>query len=126
MHFEPTQKNISDFFYNEHKIPFHQRSYIWSAEVLKEFWEDIHYVHENRNRNTCIFRLDYHNKNYNSNNIIDGQQRITTLVLFVLATVKTLWDELERKIHLNIETQACLEKSGKPFRQDLKEIRMKL
>ena len=55
MHFEPTQKNISDFFYNEHKIPFHQRSYIWSAEVLKEFWEDIHYVHENRHEKYMHF-----------------------------------------------------------------------
>ena len=97
MHFEPTQKNISDFFYNEHKIPFHQRSYIWSAEVLKEFWEDIHYVHENRNEKYMHFLGSIiTTKNYNSNNIIDGQQRITTLVLFVLATVKTLWDELEK------------------------------
>ncbi len=86
------KNKLIDIFSKErfYKIPSYQRSYAWEDKQLKDFYED--------------FKNDYHKNNYyygtillqgNENNedvfdIVDGQQRITTLVIFIYCLLKEI------------------------------------
>ncbi len=80
-------------------VPKFQRDYSWKSEQLEVLWEDIESVIESPE--------DYHYMGYlvleeikGGFKIIDGQQRLTTFSLFVLAAIKSLnpsgKDEQER------------------------------
>ena len=111
------KNSLIDIFSKErfYKIPAYQRSYAWEEKQLKDFYED--------------FKNDYHNNNYyygtillqkiNDNvfEIVDGQQRLTTLVIFIYCLLIEIrkrynqenyeriwskednedWDDLEKK-----------------------------
>ena len=69
-------------------VPKFQRDYSWDREQWEDLWEDIHLMEE----------YDYHYMGYlviqeedkNFFKIIDGQQRLTTFSLLVLAAIQRL------------------------------------
>ena len=69
-------------------VPKFQRDYSWDREQWEDLWEDIHLMEE----------YDYHYMGYlviqeedkNFFKIIDGQQRLTTFSLLVLAAIRRL------------------------------------
>ena len=69
-------------------VPKFQRDYSWDREHWEDLWEDIHLMEE----------YDYHYMGYlviqeedkNFFKIIDGQQRLTTFSLLVLAAIQRL------------------------------------
>jgi len=85
------------------RIPDYQRGYAWRHEQLKDFWEDLVNLAEGRSHYTGVLTLkeipnkdikpndkefwlveDYSYKLYH---IVDGQQRLTTFVIFLQAFV---------------------------------------
>src|SRR5208282_313587 len=81
------------------RIPDYQRGYAWQREQLKAFWEDLINLSDGRSHYTGVLTLkqipagditasdkeywlveDYSYKLYN---IVDGQQRLTTFVIFI-------------------------------------------
>ena len=87
MPFELVRQNFSNLFNNTrsaYEIPFFQRAYSWEIEQLKTFFDDLT---ENRRFNKDFFIGSIITTNeYQTRNIkvIDGQQRITTCLLFFL------------------------------------------
>ncbi len=85
------------------RIPDYQRGYAWQREQLKDFWEDLINLPEDRAHYTGVLTLketppreikesdkefwlieDYSYKLYH---IVDGQQRLTTFIIFLQAFV---------------------------------------
>lgn len=85
------------------RIPDYQRGYAWQREQLKDFWEDLINLPEDRSHYTGVLTLketpakeikesdkefwlieDYSYKLYH---IVDGQQRMTTFIIFLQAFV---------------------------------------
>jgi uncharacterized protein with ParB-like and HNH nuclease domain len=92
---ENGQKKISELFDGRKifNIPKYQRAYAWEEKHLADFIDDF----ENQDINkdyffgTILFQEKENEGAYNLIDIVDGQQRITTLIIFM----KMLIDRLE-------------------------------
>ncbi len=83
------------------RIPDYQRGYAWRHEQLKAFWEDLINLSGNRSHYTGVLTLaevptvapsekEYwlvEDHSYQVYHIVDGQQRLTTFVIFLQALV---------------------------------------
>jgi len=70
------------------KVPMFQRDYSWSEENWEDLWEDVERLEDDEYHymgNLVLKPID--KKTFE---IIDGQQRFTTLSLMILATIKFL------------------------------------
>lgn len=76
---------FGDFWFN---IPSYQRPYVWNEDNINELLDDITYAFENNFEDSyfmgSLVLQDKGNKEYD---ILDGQQRLTTLAL-LLATIR--------------------------------------
>jgi len=88
---EAGKRNIPDIFNraNKLKIPHFQRSYVWREEQWERFLDDMQYAsHANRPYFMGSVILKQQETQVNQDNIrtiIDGQQRLTTVILFFKA-----------------------------------------
>ncbi|MFJ8236364.1 DUF262 domain-containing protein [Ureibacillus sp. NPDC094379] len=99
------------------KIPDYQRGYAWQKRQLKDFWEDLINLPSDRFHYTGLLSLkevpkrDYGGKNWEAErwlisdrgfkpfHIVDGQQRLTTFVIFIneiINLVKSLPENKEK------------------------------
>jgi len=98
------------------RIPDYQRGYAWQREQLKDFWEDLLNLSDDRSHYTGVLTLkeippdeiaetakEYwlvEDHSYRLYHIVDGQQRLTTFVIFLQAFVdfvKSLPDNQGKK-----------------------------
>ncbi len=81
------EKKISSLFDGRtiFNILVYQRAYAWGEDQLADFVEDIQNQKENRSYflGTVLFEEKGLEKNYEIIDIVDGQQRITTIVIFM-------------------------------------------
>ncbi len=74
-------------------IPFYQRAYVWSEEMVKIMLEDIDEQRKEGKKyllGSLIIHIDKNNENETEFNIVDGQQRLTTLDLVLQFLTKEL------------------------------------
>jgi len=71
-------------------VPKFQRDYSWENEQWTIFWEDIENVLQEENEYHYMGYLVLQGAEKNQFKIIDGQQRLTTFSLLVLAAIKRL------------------------------------
>ncbi|WJI96422.1 DUF262 and DUF1524 domain-containing protein [Helicobacter pylori] len=87
---------------NQLVIPIYQRLYSWEKEQCKQLWDDIikiggddkmdgHFI------GSILYVLDGITHSDNALLIIDGQQRLTTITLLLIALRNHLSDEVKRK-----------------------------
>lgn len=85
------------------KIPNYQRYYSWDEEQLQRFMLDL----DEYNQEYYLGHFLFESKQENRFNIIDGQQRLTTILLFLrslyeinndLVNKKTYFNEIEPKL----------------------------
>lgn len=95
------------------KIPDYQRGYAWTTRQLKDFWEDLVNLPADRFHYTGLLSLKKVDKNVWTNwnderwliedrgfkpfHIVDGQQRLTTFVIFIQAISEQLKSIPENK-----------------------------
>lgn len=90
------------------KIPDYQRGYSWQKKQLKDFWEDVVNLPKGRYHYTGLLSLkevnkqDYKNEKWVNErwliedrgfkpfHIVDGQQRLTTIVIFINEIIELL------------------------------------
>jgi len=110
--FDPIKTNVLSILENHLSVPKYQRPYTWKPENIELLWEDmgaqeglnflgIIVLHDNGARDSAGTRRI---------EIIDGQQRITTLTV-ILALIRNLAVEIEDEDLAN-ETQMAIEKSN--------------
>lgn len=94
------QQSLKQFFTSKiFKIPKYQRSYAWDRHNVWELFEDIqeainanshHYI------GTVVLAKTIDGNTFN---IVDGQQRVTTIILFISVLIKKLDDEDDQKFY---------------------------
>jgi len=83
------------------KIPDYQRGYAWKKEQLSDFWEDILSLESSKKHYTGVLTIKIVDENiwkkwneerwlledggYKAFHVVDGQQRLTTFVIFIQA-----------------------------------------
>ncbi|WRF64035.1 DUF262 and DUF1524 domain-containing protein [Helicobacter pylori] len=91
--FEQTQTN-------QFVIPIYQRLYSWKKEQCEQLWDDIIKIGGNDKMNghfigSILYVLDGNTHSNNPLLIIDGQQRLTTITLLLIALRNHLSEEVE-------------------------------
>lgn len=94
----PNYSNIGQVFSTENIfcIPKYQRPYSWEEEHIKDFFNDLSYCYKTKSDHflgaivTISAKIEGTNKSRYE--VIDGQQRLTTLVLFAFALLKHYQD----------------------------------
>lgn len=91
---------LNDIFTNgkRYQVPIYQRDYSWKEENWDDLWEDILSVYKQETRvhyMGAIVLQDLKEKQYS---IIDGQQRLATFSIIVLAVIKRIQDLIDSNI----------------------------
>ncbi|MGL4873387.1 MAG: DUF262 domain-containing protein [Clostridium sp.] len=73
--------NIAEIFKLALKIPEYQRPYKWSGSSTNRLFSDIYKAYESNLEEYRIGAIILHNKESQDYNIVDGQQRITTIAI---------------------------------------------
>ena len=99
---------------NKFIIPEYQRPYAWTDEQIQTLFEDLAEYTGNNNENTYFLGtiVSYENDN-GEQEIIDGQQRITSLFLLLRALYSKLNSMTETKEVVNFKVQ--IESAPSPF-----------
>lgn len=106
---EATMKNIVELFSKdvkrEYRIPMYQRNYTWEREDIDQLFYDLERAMKFKGSTKHHFGSVYIKKEQDSNDrreeefeIIDGQQRMTTVVLVYLALYKKVCEEHEERV----------------------------
>ena len=102
---ELSEKQIRDIFGHEHhyQVPKYQREYSWSDEQISEFMSDLFEHVDNELENYYYFGTIYligiNDKNEEWM-VVDGQQRITTSLIF-LTVVRDIIREFDKNDYAN-------------------------
>jgi len=114
-------QTVSDIFVEKHRyeVPAYQRKYSWGADEASELFDDIHSTSDSSGKRlflgTLIFQKAKGKGKSNLRFIVDGQQRITTLSLLLIACRrhvanhfkdKTQAHQIDRKIQHTDEVDA--------------------
>ncbi|KAK3606796.1 hypothetical protein CHS0354_018390 [Potamilus streckersoni] len=87
------------------KIPDYQRDYAWEEKQLKDFTEDLdalatddsiksHYIGTVVTFTSADRKIDYNNKKQMQvHDVVDGQQRLTTICLYISIIIKSLTEK---------------------------------
>jgi len=89
-------------------IPKFQRDYSWESEQWDDLWQDIQLILENEENEHYMGYLVLQTTDNKKYTVIDGQQRLTTLSILILAILKRLNDFIDSGVeiennHLRIE-----------------------
>jgi len=100
---EPENKTFAEIMSNgkTYSIPPFQRDYNWKEEQLTELWEDIHNMLEYKAQHFMGY-IVLKSQDGKQFKIIDGQQRLTTLIIITLAVLnrfQALVDNNQKKEH---------------------------
>jgi len=88
------QKTLIGLFNSDRNfiIPKYQRTYAWEKKQLSDFLEDIHNLSNDKKRSyflgTVLFEEKDSLNSYEQIEIVDGQQRITTIVIFMKCLIQ--------------------------------------
>lgn len=89
---EPSNQSFSELLGNGvmYRVPRFQRDYAWQQEQWEELWADIESLKSEEFHYMGYMVLQ--RRDHNDFEIIDGQQRMITLSLVVLAAIRKLLD----------------------------------
>ncbi|MEE1126828.1 MAG: DUF262 domain-containing HNH endonuclease family protein [Acutalibacteraceae bacterium] len=91
----------------KYKIPFFQRSYVWTKENWEELWEELSSDRENSFLGSIILkRTRFNGVEYKL--VIDGQQRLTTLSILVKSLMNYLLNTTGRSNTYNVLSELIL------------------
>lgn len=91
--------SLSDIIGNGkiYKVPSYQRDYSWKLDHWEDLWADIQAILDGE-RVHYMGSIVLQNKGEKNYSVIDGQQRLATLTLIVLAIIKVIQNLADRNI----------------------------
>ncbi|MFD2823818.1 DUF262 domain-containing protein [Lacinutrix iliipiscaria] len=100
--FKPSSLSIKELYGNadaKYKIPQYQRPYKWEDEQVEILWDDIYdaYINEESNYflGSVITAKPRDNENTAYSDVVDGQQRLTTLMI-LFCVIRDLYPDLNK------------------------------
>ena len=124
-------EDIRTIFSREYQIPMFQREYSWEQEQCETLWDDLIDFHNENDKkdkyflgNIVVHPIDENEKF----SVIDGQQRLTTLLLLIRAlfdnagTVKALEECLKIKDKLSSELTNNIRLNSDVIENDKKNL----
>ena len=86
VYLDPENKTFAEVMSNDksYAVPAFQRDYSWEEEQLDELWQDIQHIQERETQHFMGY-LVLQSADDKFFQIIDGQQRITTITLIIIA-----------------------------------------
>lgn len=114
--------SLSDIIGNGkiYKVPSYQRDYSWKQDHWEDLWADILSILNDRESVHYMGSIVLQNKSEKGEkrySVIDGQQRLATLTLIVLATIKTIQNLVDQNID-KTNNEARIELLRKKFLGD--------
>lgn len=101
--FKPLSLSIGELFGNKdalYKIPQYQRPYKWEDEQVDKLWDDIYDAFENNEDNyflgSVITAKPRDNEKSAYVDVVDGQQRLTTLMI-LFCVIRDLYPEINKE-----------------------------
>ncbi len=93
----PENKTFSEIMGNakSYAIPRFQRDFSWEDEQLSELWQDIEQMHANKTQHFMGY-IVFQTKDNKFYEVIDGQQRLTTLNLYILAALACFQEKADK------------------------------
>ena len=104
MEFKAQDKLIKDVLFsgtNKFRIPRYQRPYSWGIDQINEFWNDLDNEKESYFLGGFIFNYESEKDGYID--VIDGQQRILTITIFI-AVLRDICKNINRDLSRVIQT----------------------
>lgn len=101
--------SLSDIIGNGkvYKVPSYQRDYSWKQDHWEDLWADILTV-LNGDSIHYMGSIVLQNKGDKKYSVIDGQQRLSTLTLIVLGTIKTIQSLIDKNIDKDNNTERII------------------
>ena len=97
MSFKAEQRDIDYLLSNKlYEIPRNQRRYVWNKDNWEDLWSDLEFIVNNQQYGkrhflgSIVLREENRVIGIQRYTIIDGQQRIITIILFMSALVAVL------------------------------------
>lgn len=92
-----TQQTLNHFFATKFfEVPKYQRSYAWEKQNVRDLFEDIQEALATQSNHYIGAIVLAKTGVRNVFNIVDGQQRLTTVVLFIKAIISAIKDQEDR------------------------------
>lgn len=89
-----SQQSLKQFFASKFfEIPKYQRSYAWEKQNVRDLFDDIQEALETKANHYIGTIVLAKTPDDDIFNIVDGQQRITTIVMFISAIIRALKDQ---------------------------------
>lgn len=84
-HTKDNLKSLKDIFRDDIQfvVPDYQRGYSWGDEQLDALWEDLENITDDRTHYTGMFTFCVDKNDDRLYQIVDGQQRMTTLIILI-------------------------------------------
>ncbi|MFH0926821.1 MAG: DUF262 domain-containing protein [bacterium] len=109
--FKPASKKIKEIFGDAesfYQVPDYQRPYSWEDEQIEQLWEDVYTAYQNNKEDAEIDKNYFLGSiilipitNQNLFDVVDGQQRITTLTI-LFCVIRELYPDLNNDADPNI------------------------
>ncbi|WP_041279007.1 DUF262 domain-containing protein [Desulfotalea psychrophila] len=94
------QQSLNQFFTRKFlHVPKYQRSYAWEKHNVRELYEDIQESYETNSTHYIGTVVLARTENKDIFNIVDGQQRITTIIMFINAIIDSLEDDQDKEYY---------------------------
>ena len=91
------QQSLNQFFTRKIlNVPQYQRSYAWEKHNVRELYEDIQEAYETDSTHYIGTVVLARTDSKDIFNIVDGQQRITTIIMFINAIIESLTDDQDK------------------------------
>jgi len=127
--FKAEEKSIRNLFQEKisYTIPSYQRSYSWEKDEIEKFCEDILLSYKNKDEYLLSSIILVEHKKDKKYEVIDGQQRLTTISIF-LSVLKTFLKEndniedINNRILNGTEIRVQRVQTDKSYHQDFQEV----
>ena len=100
--FKPLSLSIRELFGNQdalYKIPLYQRPYKWEDEQIEKLWDDVDDAYQNEDGNyflgSIITAKPRDNEKSAYIDVVDGQQRLTTLMI-LFCVIRDLYPDINK------------------------------
>ena len=85
-----------------YQIPSYQRPYSWGSEQVEQLWDDLYSAFEEKSEEYFLGSIILIKKGDNDFEVVDGQQRMTTLTILFCVLRDIYYSSLSDKIKANL------------------------